>query len=163
MRTEMVIRMKASSEKGHAKAMKVAAAIDGVESVTLAGGDKSLLLVVGDGVDCNHLTSRLRRKVGHADVVQLRTLQDRAAGYYGGSHAVAPARDAGYYGGRSHAVDPARDAGYSHYGSYAPASEYYHQRQPSYEYAAAAPPYGATVVHHEYYPAAADPNSCSIM
>ncbi|KAL6634303.1 hypothetical protein ACP70R_026974 [Stipagrostis hirtigluma subsp. patula] len=69
MRTEMVIRIQASSEKDRAnKAMEVAAAIHGVKSVTtLTGSDKRslLLVVIGDGVDCYHLTSRLRRKVGH--------------------------------------------------------------------------------------------------
>ncbi|KAL6634074.1 hypothetical protein ACP70R_026745 [Stipagrostis hirtigluma subsp. patula] len=162
MRTEMVIRMQASSEKGHTKAMKVAAAIDGVESVTLTGGDKSLLLVIGDGVDCNHLTSRLRRKVGHADVVQLRTLQDR--GRRGGGYAATTTAsgDGGYYGG-SHAL-----AAYGRYPpsapSYAPAPEYYQPQQPSYEYYhPAAPPYAATVAHREYYPGAADPNGCCIM
>ncbi|KAL6634075.1 hypothetical protein ACP70R_026746 [Stipagrostis hirtigluma subsp. patula] len=46
----------------------------GVESVTLAGGDKSLLLVIGDGVDANKLTKKLKKKVGTAEIVELRTL-----------------------------------------------------------------------------------------
>ena len=36
----------------------------GVESVTLAGGDKNLLLVIGDDVDSNTLTKSLEKKVG---------------------------------------------------------------------------------------------------
>lgn len=45
----------------------------GVESVTLSGGDKSLLLVIGDGVDTNKLLKKLKKKVGEAEMVELRT------------------------------------------------------------------------------------------
>ncbi|OEL19224.1 hypothetical protein BAE44_0019755 [Dichanthelium oligosanthes] len=140
--------------------MKVAAAIDGVESVTLSGKDKSLLRVVGDGVDCNYLTTRLRRKVGHADVVELRTLHGGSIG-------------AGYYGSSSRASSLTRDAGYggSSYGSSYPstmasyAPEYYGQQQQPSSYGYYPAPYAAapTVVHHEYYPPSADPNGCSII
>ncbi|KAM0867608.1 hypothetical protein ACQ4PT_041870 [Festuca glaucescens] len=74
MRKEIIIRMYVSSEKCQAKAMKVAATASGVESVTLAGGDKSLLLVIGDDVDSNKLTKKLKKKVGSAEIVELRTL-----------------------------------------------------------------------------------------
>ncbi|TVU14113.1 hypothetical protein EJB05_37559 [Eragrostis curvula] len=75
MRKEMLIRVKTSSEKGaHCKAIKVAAGVQGVESVTIAGEDKSLLLVIGVGVDSNQITKKLRQKVGHAEVVELRTV-----------------------------------------------------------------------------------------
>ncbi|KAL6899686.1 hypothetical protein ACP4OV_006344 [Aristida adscensionis] len=74
MREEIIIRMHVKSDKCQAKAMKVAAAVSGVESVTLAGGDKSLLLVIGDGVDSNKLTKKLKKKVGAAEIVELRTL-----------------------------------------------------------------------------------------
>uniref|UniRef100_A0A453E9I5 HMA domain-containing protein n=1 Tax=Aegilops tauschii subsp. strangulata TaxID=200361 RepID=A0A453E9I5_AEGTS len=144
----MVIRMQASSDKGqHSKAMKIAAAIEGVESVTLAGEGRNLLRVVGEGVDSNHLTSRLRRKVGHADIVELRTLQP-GRGYASTTNAAAGAA----YGG------------YSSYtaASYSPvaADQYHRQQQLSYEYYPPAP-YATTVVHHEY--TAGDPTGCSIM
>ncbi|PAN06735.1 hypothetical protein PAHAL_1G284500 [Panicum hallii] len=73
MRKEIIIRMHAKSDKCQAKAMKVAAAVSGVESVTLAGGDKSLLLVIGTGVDSNKLVRKLKKKVGQAEIVELRT------------------------------------------------------------------------------------------
>jgi hypothetical protein len=44
-----------------------------VESVSLAGGDKSLLLVIGTGVDSNKLVKKLKKKVGEAEIVELRT------------------------------------------------------------------------------------------
>ncbi|CAL5057456.1 unnamed protein product [Urochloa decumbens] len=166
MRTEMVIRMQGGSEKGHA-AMKVAAAVDGVESVTLSGKDKSLLRVVGDGVDSNHLTTRLRRKVGRADLVELRTLHGAGAGY---------SRAAG--GSSFSRVDPAGYGGssssYGYGGSYSTATttggyapEYYQPSAAAYGSYYPAPAYGygatPTVVHHEYYPPSTDPNGCSIM
>ncbi|XP_066327736.1 uncharacterized protein [Miscanthus floridulus] len=167
MRTEMLIRMEGGSEKGHAaKAMKVAAAMQGVESVTLSGKDKSLLRVVGDGVDCNHLTTRLRRKVGHADVVELRTLHGAGnySGYGSGSRTGSLSRDAAAaYGNGSR--------GGSYYGGYPYStttvdSDYYYgqqQHQPSFQYSYP-PPYAApAAVHYEYYPSATDPNGCSIM
>ncbi|XP_066318740.1 uncharacterized protein [Miscanthus floridulus] len=73
MRKEIIIRIPVKSDKCQAKAMKVAAAGSGVESVTLAGGDKSLLLVIGDGVDSNKLLKKLKKKVGEAEIVELRT------------------------------------------------------------------------------------------
>ncbi|CAD6243913.1 unnamed protein product [Miscanthus lutarioriparius] len=73
MRKEIIIRIHVKSDKCQAKAMKVAAAGSGVESVTLAGGDKSLLLVIGDGVDSNKLLKKLKKKVGEAEIVELRT------------------------------------------------------------------------------------------
>jgi hypothetical protein len=73
MRKEIIIRMHVKSDKCQAKAMKVAAAVSGVESVTLAGGDKSLLLVIGTGVDSNKLVRKLKKKVGQAEIVELRT------------------------------------------------------------------------------------------
>jgi len=167
LQTEMVIRMQGGSDKGQqgARAMKVAAAAAGVESVALAGKDRSLLRVVGDGVDCNDLTTRLRRKVGRADLVELRTLH-AAAGYYG-SRAGLSRVDSGYWGGSS-----SRSYGGGSYsypattaGGYAPEHYYGHhqQQQPaSYGYGYY-PPAAPTVVHHEYYPPSTDPNGCSIM
>ncbi|CAD6250539.1 unnamed protein product [Miscanthus lutarioriparius] len=73
MRKEIIIRIHVKSDKCQAKAMKVAAAGSGVESVTLAGGDKSLLLVIGDGVDSNKLLKKLKKKVGEVEIVELRT------------------------------------------------------------------------------------------
>jgi len=165
----MLIRMEGGSEKGHAaKAMKVAAAMQGVESVTLSGKDKSLLRVVSDGLDCNHLTTRLRRKVGHADVVELRTLHGAGnySGYGSGSRTGSLSRDAAaaygngsrggsYYGGYPYSTTTA-DSDY-YYGQQQHQPSFQYSYPPSYQYAAPA------AVHYEYYPSATDPNGCSIM
>ncbi|CAL5068344.1 unnamed protein product [Urochloa decumbens] len=46
----------------------------GVESVTVAGSGKDLLLVIGDGVDAGELIRKLKKEVGDAEIVELRTL-----------------------------------------------------------------------------------------
>ncbi|KAF0890476.1 hypothetical protein E2562_002839 [Oryza meyeriana var. granulata] len=71
---EIIIRMRPDSDKCHHKALKVAAAVSGVESVTVTGRDRDLLLVIGDGVDESKLTKKLRREVGEAEILELRTL-----------------------------------------------------------------------------------------
>ncbi|OEL35100.1 hypothetical protein BAE44_0003879, partial [Dichanthelium oligosanthes] len=180
---EMIIRVQTSSEKGHCKAIKVAAAISGVESVTIAGEDKNLLLVIGVGIDSNRITEKLRRKVGHAEVVELRTLDAAALDDLGGlvaadhayryhpspspyKHAAARDHYYGAAGGRDHyytggsAYAPhqmaSRDYYYGGGGGGYPA-QYQQQHDYSY-YPATANTH--TVVHHEY---ASDPNGCSVM
>uniref|UniRef100_A0A3B6REN1 HMA domain-containing protein n=1 Tax=Triticum aestivum TaxID=4565 RepID=A0A3B6REN1_WHEAT len=151
----MVTRMQVSSDKGqHSKAMKITAAIDGVESVTLAGEGRNLLRVVGKGVDSNHLTSKLRRKVGHTDIVELRTLQ-AGRGYHSAQAAGVGVRgDATAYG----AFNSYTMTGYSPVA----ADQYHRQQQSSYEYKYYPPaPYPTTVIHHEY--TVGDPTGCSIM
>lgn len=143
----MVIRVQTSSEKGHSKAIKAAAAISGVESVTIAGEDKSLLLVIrGVSIDSDRITKKLRRKVGHAEVVELRTVDAAAADhapyrYYHASPSPSPYR---YYGGAG--------------GGYGYPAQYQQQHDYQLYHPAAATTH--TVVHHEY---ATDPNGCSVM
>ncbi|KAF0890477.1 hypothetical protein E2562_002840 [Oryza meyeriana var. granulata] len=180
MRKEIVIRL----QKGHNKAIKVAAAVSGVESVTLAGEGKNLLLVIGSGVDSNNLTEKLRRKVGYAEVVELRTvdadeLMHMAAAaaeqypyrYYPGStpynnHIVAAGHDPYYStGGYPHhqrVGGGARD----HYYNYTPMTMatggYYGGGYPQYgqSYYPPATTNTHTVVHHQYNN---DQEGCSIM
>ncbi|KAJ1271425.1 hypothetical protein BS78_06G127700 [Paspalum vaginatum] len=175
MRKEMIIRVHTSSEKGHGKAIKVAATISGVESVTLAGEDKNLLLVIGVGIDSDRITEKLRRKVGHAELVELRTVDaakddlgalvaaDHAYRYHPSpspyKHHHAGARDRYYAaGGAPYARQMAPGSYY--YGGGGGGGGYpaqYQQHEYLYHPAAANT---HTVVHHEY---ASDPNSCSVM
>uniref|UniRef100_A0A0E0KRP5 HMA domain-containing protein n=1 Tax=Oryza punctata TaxID=4537 RepID=A0A0E0KRP5_ORYPU len=188
MRKEIVIRLQ-SSEKGHKKAIKVAAAVSGVESVTLAGEDKNLLLVIGFGVDSNDLTEKLRRKVGHAEVVELRTVDAdelmhiAAANQY--PYRYYPGAPTPYYSNGGYPPHHqrgggggARDHHYYNYtpmtmatggyyggggggGGYPPQSSYPQYGQSSYYPPAAATTNTHTVVHHQY--SNNDPDSCAIM
>jgi len=166
----MVIRMKIDSEKGYSKAIKVAAAVTGVESVTITGEDRNLLLVIGAGIDSNRITEKLRRKVGHAEVVELRTVDHHGSNHPGDHHPYgyhpspspykhAAARDLHYYTGGYQ--NTAGGYGQDYYG-YGGGGGYQqgHYKQQDYFY----PPQGNmhTVVHHGHgY--SDDPNNCSIM
>jgi len=169
MRTQMVIRIHVNSEKGYSKAIKVAAAVKGVESVTIAGEDKNLLLVIGLGIDSNRLTEKLRRKVGPAEVVELRTVDhhDGPNHHVGGHHTYRhhpgqslykheAARDLHYYTGGYH--NSAGAYGHDYYG-YGGGGGYQGQYKHADHFY---PPHGNThtVVHHGH--GYAD-DSCSIM
>ncbi|XP_062224804.1 uncharacterized protein LOC133923537 [Phragmites australis] len=85
MKKEILIRMQPDYDKcHHSKALKVAATVSGVESVTVTGRDRDLLLVIGDSVDEGKLTRKLNKEVGEAEIVELRTL------LAGGSDALPP-------------------------------------------------------------------------
>ncbi|KAL5216262.1 hypothetical protein ABZP36_007663 [Zizania latifolia] len=70
----------------------------GVKSVTVAGEEKNLLLVIGDGVvDASRLTRRLRNHVGYAEIVELTTTSSDVAALAGAANPVvvgAAAEDA---------------------------------------------------------------------
>ncbi|XP_052153850.1 uncharacterized protein LOC127771941 isoform X1 [Oryza glaberrima] len=77
--TEILIWIQLSSERCRSKALKVAATVNGVQSVTVAGEERNLLLVIGDGVvDASRLTRRLRNHVGYAEIVELTTSSSTA-------------------------------------------------------------------------------------
>jgi len=172
MRTQLVIRIPATTEKCYSKAIKVAAAVTGVQSVTIAGEDKNLLLVIGVGIDSNRLTEKLRRKVGPAEVVELRTMDHDGSNHPGNHHPYryhpspspykhAAARDLHYYtGGYQNGAGP---YGQQDYYSYGGGGGYQgHYKQHDYFY----PSQGNThtVVHHGHGHGYSDgPNTCSIM
>uniref|UniRef100_A0A0E0DF45 HMA domain-containing protein n=1 Tax=Oryza meridionalis TaxID=40149 RepID=A0A0E0DF45_9ORYZ len=79
MKTEILIWIQLSSERCRSKALKLAATVNGVQSVTVAGEERNLLLVIGDGVvDASRLTRRLRNHVGYAEIVELTTSSSTA-------------------------------------------------------------------------------------
>ncbi|KAJ6408638.1 hypothetical protein OIU84_011881 [Salix udensis] len=45
----------------------------GVNSLALQGDDR--IVVSGDGIDAAHLTYCLRKKVGHADIISIKLMQ----------------------------------------------------------------------------------------
>jgi len=166
----MVIRIKTSSEKGCSKAVKVAASTSGVESVTITGEDKNLLLVIGVGIDSNRITEKLRRKVGPAEVVELRTVDD-GLNHHGDHHPYryhpsaslykhAAARDLHHYTGSYQNGAGAYGHDYYGYGSGGYGYQQGQYKQHDYFYA---PPPGNThtVVHHGHNGYSDD--SCSIM
>ncbi|KAE8813969.1 hypothetical protein D1007_08891 [Hordeum vulgare] len=117
MRKEIIIRMQPGSDKYHKRALKVAAAVSGVVSITVTGRDRDLLLVIGDGVDESHLTKKLKKEVGEAEIVQLRTLPEGTSGY----HLPGTSRDVGGRESRSpYHLHPTNTPGGVTYPAYAP-------------------------------------------
>ncbi|TVU14114.1 hypothetical protein EJB05_37560, partial [Eragrostis curvula] len=120
LQKEIIIRIQPESEKCRRRALKVAASVGDVESVSMTGRGKDLLMVVGD-VDELALMKKLKDEVGEAELMELRTLPatdvvvtqspyqqwprhyytpGRSAAVHGGGGAeypVAAAGQAGYY------------------------------------------------------------------
>jgi hypothetical protein len=71
MPQKIVIKVNMTSDRCRSKAMALVAATVGVSSVALAGDGKDQVVVVGEGVDSVKLTTRLRKKVGHAQLLQV--------------------------------------------------------------------------------------------
>ncbi|KAM0867603.1 hypothetical protein ACQ4PT_041866 [Festuca glaucescens] len=71
MKQKIVIKVEMTCDKCRSKAMALVAATSGVDSVALAGDGKDQVVVVGDGIDSVKLTTALRKKVGHAQLVQV--------------------------------------------------------------------------------------------
>ncbi|XVF81394.1 hypothetical protein PTKIN_Ptkin15bG0151700 [Pterospermum kingtungense] len=68
---KMVVKLTLNGDKSRTKALQIAVGFSGVESASLKGDDKSQIEVTGDGVDPVKLTSRLRKSMGHAELVSV--------------------------------------------------------------------------------------------
>ncbi|XP_040377139.1 uncharacterized protein LOC102716382 [Oryza brachyantha] len=134
MKKEIIIRISVKSDKCQKKAMKVAATVTGVQSVTLAGGEKNLLLVIGEGVDTSKLTKNIKKKVGLAEIVELRTVDsfEAAAAAFPGGFIPATKEAA------ARAMAAARSSPYLHH--HQPPSPYHHHQQWQYHQYGGAPP-----------------------
>ncbi|WCJ37339.1 Copper transport protein family [Euphorbia peplus] len=76
---KIVVKVSLNGQKSRSKALKIAVGISGVESAGLGGDDKSQIEIVGDGVDAVHLTTLLRKKIGHADIVSISAVGEKKA------------------------------------------------------------------------------------
>ncbi|KAK3142341.1 hypothetical protein QOZ80_4BG0345300 [Eleusine coracana subsp. coracana] len=79
MKQKIVIKVSMSCEKSRAKAMGLAARADGVMSMGITGDGKDRLEVIGDDVDSVCLVSCLRKKVGHAEILQVEEVKEKKA------------------------------------------------------------------------------------
>ncbi|XP_050137758.1 heavy metal-associated isoprenylated plant protein 47-like [Malus sylvestris] len=69
MMQKIVIEVQMRSRRHRAKAMKIAAVADGVNSVAFNEEKKGQMVIIGDEVDAASLALSLRKKVGHATLV----------------------------------------------------------------------------------------------
>ncbi|KAJ6792459.1 heavy metal-associated domain containing protein [Iris pallida] len=65
---KMVLKVPVNDAKKRSKAMKEAATMSGFVSVQLEGDH---MVVVGDGMDAVELVARLRKRVGHTELVSI--------------------------------------------------------------------------------------------
>ncbi|XP_062182835.1 uncharacterized protein LOC133886939 isoform X4 [Phragmites australis] len=86
---KIVIKVSMPYEKSRSQAMRLAARAEGVISVTITGDGRDRLEVAGDCVDVVGLVSSLRRKIGHAEILQVQQAGEARAR---GNAAVSPAR-----------------------------------------------------------------------
>lgn len=142
MTQKIVIAVQMASSRCRSKAMALVAATPGVDSVALAGDGKDQVVVVGDGVDSVKLTSALRRKVGHAQLVQVGDVKKKPA---------AAAAVVEYY---PHSGYSGYSYPYHYYPSQpAPVNVFYEQQH-----------YPAAAVEGYGYPCSRpEPGTCSIM
>ncbi|XP_062153512.1 disease resistance protein Pik-1-like [Alnus glutinosa] len=61
-----------AGQEARTKALKIAVSVKGVEAACLKGKDKEQIEVKGEGIDTVKLTTLIRKKVGHADIVSVK-------------------------------------------------------------------------------------------
>ncbi|KAJ4704077.1 Heavy metal transport/detoxification protein [Melia azedarach] len=71
MKQKIVMKVQMNCQKCRTQALMVAANADGVNHVGLEGPEKDKVVVIGDGVDCVKLARRLKKKVGHTELVSV--------------------------------------------------------------------------------------------
>ncbi|KAL6652579.1 hypothetical protein ACP70R_011504 [Stipagrostis hirtigluma subsp. patula] len=77
MKQKIVIRVSMDCEKSRSKAMALVARADGVSSMGVTGDGRDRLEVVGDGVDPVCLVQCLRKKIGHAEILQVEEVKEK--------------------------------------------------------------------------------------
>ena len=116
MKQKIVIKVQRTCDKCRSKAMSLVAATVGVDSVALVGDGRAQVVVVGDGVDSVKLTSALRKKVGHAQLVEVGEVKEEKK-----KPAAEAASSWNYYQYPSHAAPvyhyPTGAYGYQQYNS----------------------------------------------
>ncbi|XP_030928830.1 heavy metal-associated isoprenylated plant protein 41-like isoform X2 [Quercus lobata] len=78
MKQKIVMKVQMNCEKGRTKAMKIAAVAEGVISVAIER-EKSLVVVIGDGVDLVSLAGSLRKKLGSATIESVQEVKAESA------------------------------------------------------------------------------------
>ncbi|CAL5026976.1 unnamed protein product [Urochloa decumbens] len=77
MKQKVVVKVSMPCERSRSRAMALAARADGVISMAISGDARDKLEVIGDGVDPVCLVSCLRKKVGHAEILQVEEVKDK--------------------------------------------------------------------------------------
>ncbi|XVE59875.1 hypothetical protein DITRI_Ditri05aG0082300 [Diplodiscus trichospermus] len=71
MKQKVVLKVAMKCQKCRTMALKVATKQEGVEFVGLEGEQKEKVVVIGDGFDPIKMATKLRKKVGHTQIISL--------------------------------------------------------------------------------------------
>ncbi|XVF38210.1 hypothetical protein REPUB_Repub20aG0080700 [Reevesia pubescens] len=74
---KIVIKVSMNCRKCRTKALRIAAAVDGVTSLALDGPENDKLMIEGDGVDAACLTASLRKKLCHASLELVEEVKEK--------------------------------------------------------------------------------------
>ncbi|MED6207028.1 hypothetical protein PIB30_032044 [Stylosanthes scabra] len=77
MKQKIVMKVQMKCDKCRAKALTVASGTNGVDFVGIEGKEKDEVVVIGDNVDAVKLTSSMRKKVGHTDLIIVSELKSK--------------------------------------------------------------------------------------
>ncbi|XP_010251978.1 PREDICTED: uncharacterized protein LOC104593713 [Nelumbo nucifera] len=77
MKQKVVIKVPVNGSKSRIKALKIAVGIQGVESASLQGEDKSQIVVEGEGIDSITLAVSLRKSLGSAELVSVSEVKEK--------------------------------------------------------------------------------------
>ncbi|XVF76966.1 hypothetical protein PTKIN_Ptkin14bG0002400 [Pterospermum kingtungense] len=72
----MVLKVQMPCEKCRTKALKIAAATQGVNEVAIQGAERDRLMVIGEEIDSVKLTRSLRKKLRYATIVSVEVKKD---------------------------------------------------------------------------------------
>ncbi|KAJ8761055.1 hypothetical protein K2173_025762 [Erythroxylum novogranatense] len=71
MKQKMVLKVTMICQKCRTKALEIVADSHGVTFLGLEGDNKEKVVVIGDGFDAVAMVAKLRKKVGHTEIVSL--------------------------------------------------------------------------------------------
>ncbi|XP_010251773.1 PREDICTED: uncharacterized protein LOC104593570 [Nelumbo nucifera] len=77
MKQKVVIKVPVNGSKSRTKNHKIAVGIQGVESASLQGEDKSQIVVEGEWIDSITLTVSLRKSLGSAELVSVSEVKEK--------------------------------------------------------------------------------------
>ncbi|CAL9134039.1 unnamed protein product [Musa textilis] len=77
MQQKIVIRVQMNCDRCRSKAMKTAVGNHGIETVSIDGEEKDLLVIIGERVDSVALACSLRKKLHCADIVTVEEVKEK--------------------------------------------------------------------------------------
>ncbi|CAN1127894.1 Heavy metal-associated isoprenylated plant protein 46 [Linum perenne] len=99
MKQKIVIKVPTiRNQKLRAKAMKIVVGVNGVESASLAGPDKTQIEVIGNGIDSVEIVCLLRKKFRYADLDTVAPVEEKKKDDKKNEHPQVWQPSCGYYG-----------------------------------------------------------------